>query len=60
MKLIFYMPINIKFSQKLVLLILVGMIKHAQIAQNSKVAKSLQYLKNKVRDEANLSNFSIN
>ena len=32
-------------------LILVGMARPAQTAQNNKLAKSLQYLKKKVRDE---------
>ena len=35
----------------LILLILVYIARHAQITQNNKFEKSLQYLKRKVRDE---------
>ena len=45
------MQINIKLSYKLILLILVSMAKPAQITQNNKFAKSLQYLKKDVRDK---------
>ena len=51
MKLIFCIQINIKVSYKLIQLILVGMIRHAQITENNKFAKSLQYLKKEVSDE---------
>ena len=51
MKLTFCMVINIKLSYKLILLILVGKARTAQITKNSKFAKSLQYLKKEVRDE---------
>ena len=44
-KLIFCMQINIKLSYRLILLILVGMARHAQITQNNKFAKSLSCLK---------------
>ena len=50
MKLIFYMQINKPFY-KLVLLILVNMASLAQSTQNSKFAKSLQYLEKEVRDK---------
>ena len=36
-------------------LILVGMARLAQITQNNKFVKSLQYLKKEVRDEADFS-----
>ena len=45
MKLIFCMQINIKLLRKLILLILVGMTRHAQITQNNKFVKSLWYSK---------------
>ena len=41
MKLIFCMQINIKLSYSLILLILMGIVRHAQITQNNKFAKSL-------------------
>ena len=44
LKLIFCIQINIKLSHKLIPLIL-GMTRPAQITQNNKFAKSLQYLK---------------
>ena len=50
MKLIFYMQINKPFY-KLVLLILMNMASLAQSTQNSKFAKSLQYLEKEVRDK---------
>ena len=40
MKLIFCMQINIKLSYRLILLILMGMARHAQITRKSKFAKS--------------------
>ena len=51
MKLIFCLQIKIKFSYKLRLSILLGIASHAQNTQSNKFAKSLQYLKKKVRDE---------
>ena len=45
------MQINIKLSCKLKPLILVSMVRSAQITQNNKFAKSLQYPKKEVRDE---------
>ena len=53
MKLIFCIEINIKQSYKLVPLILVDMARPAQITQNGKFAKFLQYLKKEVGDEVN-------
>ena len=44
MKLVFSVQINIKLSYSLILLILVGMAKHAQIVPNNKFAKFLCYL----------------
>ena len=64
MKLIFCMQINIKvfckfistlwaskFPTRLILSLLMGMIKHSQITQSNKFARSLQYLKKEVRNE---------
>ena len=64
MKLIFCMQMNIKvsyklifntlgikFSYKVTLSLLMGMIKHSQSTQSNKLAISLQYLKKEVRDE---------
>ena len=64
MKLIFCMQMNIKvsyklifntlgikFSYKVTLSLLMGMIKHSQSTQSNKLAISLQYLKEEVRDE---------
>ena len=51
MKLIFCLQIKIKFSYKLRPSILLGIASHAQNTQSNKFAKSLQYLKKKVRDE---------
>ena len=51
MKLIFCMQINIKLSYKLISLILVGMVRPAQITQSNKFAQFLQYLEQEVRDE---------
>ena len=51
MKLISCMQMNIKLSYKLIPLILVGIARAAQITQNRKFAKSLQYPKKEVRDE---------
>ena len=45
------MKINIKLSDKLIPLILVGMARPAQITQNNKFAKYLEYLKKEVKDE---------
>ena len=47
MKLIFCLQINTKLSYKLISLILVGIARPAQINQNKKFVKSLQYLKKK-------------
>ena len=47
MKLIFCLQINTKLSYKLISLILVGMARPAQINQNKKFVKSLQYLRKK-------------
>ena len=55
MKLIFCMQVNIKLSNypatKVIPLMLVVMARSAQITQNNKFAKSLQYLKKEVREE---------
>ena len=53
MKLIFCQQMNIELSYKLIPLILMGMARPAQIAQNNMFPKSLQYLKKEVRDEVN-------
>ena len=45
------MKLNMKLSYKLILSILVGMTSYAQSIQNNKFAKSLQHLKNAVRNE---------
>ena len=47
MKLIFHM----KVPHKLLLLYLIGMVKHSQSSQNIKLAMSLQYFQKQVRDE---------
>ena len=47
----FCMKISIKLSYKLIPLILVCMVRPAQITQINKFAKSLQYLKIEVRNE---------
>ena len=65
MKLIFCMLINIKLSYRLILLIFVGMARHAQITQNNKFGISFWYLKKKVRVEVEFlcrwaSKFSTN
>ena len=51
MKLIFCIQTSMKVSYKLILWFLMGMVKHSQSYQNSKLAMSLQYLKKEVRDE---------
>ena len=51
MKFIFCMQVNTKLSFKLIPLIVVVMTRPAQITQNKKFAKSLQYVKKKVRDD---------
>ena len=64
MKLIFCIQINIKVSYKLIfntwgikvsdkviLSLLMGMIKHSQSTQSNKLSISLQYLKKEVRGE---------
>ena len=48
MKLVFWIQINIKLSYKLIPLILVSMGRPAQITQNNKFIKSLQYLKEEI------------
>ena len=52
MKWIFCKLINIKFSDKLIPLILLGMTgQHTQFTHNNKFAKFLQNLKREVRDK---------
>ena len=51
MNLILSLQINIKLLYKLVPLILVDMAWPAQITQNSKFSKFLQYLKKEVKDK---------
>ena len=41
---------GIKISYKVILSLLMNLIKHSQSTQSNKFGKSLQYLKNKVRD----------
>ena len=65
MKLILCMQINIKLFFRLILLILVGMARPAQITHNNKFENSLQYLMKEVKDEVDFlytwaSEFSIN
>ena len=65
MKLIFCIQININFSYRLILLILVGMARHTHITKNNKFAKSLRYLKKEVEKQVEFlcrwaSNFSKN
>ena len=50
-KLIFHMQINIKISQKLILLNLMGMLSDTQNTRNNKFAKLWQHLKKEVWDE---------
>ena len=50
MKLSFFMQINIELSYKLTQLILMGKARPDQITKNNMFAKSLQYLKKKVKD----------
>ena len=50
MKLNFFMQINIELSYKLTQLILMGKARPDQITKNNMFAKSLQYLKKKVKD----------
>ena len=59
MKLIFCMQIAIQLSYKLIPLILVGMAMLAQIKQNNKLAKSLQYPKKELRDEVKFCAINI-
>ena len=51
----FCMQANMNVSYKLLLWFLMGMVKHSQSAQNSKLAMSLQYLKENMKDEVDLS-----
>ena len=51
MKLIFCMQISMKVSYKLILLFLMGLVKHSQSSRNSKFAMSLQNLKKEVWDK---------
>ena len=62
MKLIFCIQINInvnfntldiKVSYKVILLLLMGMIKHSQNTQSNKFAISLQYFKKKIKNGVN-------
>ena len=53
MKLISCLQMNIELSYKLIPLTLMSMARPAQIAQNNKFPKSLQYLKKEARDEVN-------
>ena len=45
------MQINMKLFYKIILLILVGMARPAQITQDNKFTTSLQYLKEEAREE---------
>ena len=45
--------LDIKVSNKAILSLLMGMVKHSQSTQNNKFAISLQYLKKEVRNGAN-------
>ena len=51
MSLNFCVQIRMKVSNKVILLFLMGLAKHSQSSQNSKLAMSLQYLKKEVLDE---------
>ena len=55
---IFCMKINNIFY-KLVVSVLLVIARHAESTQNNKFAKSLQYLKNKVRDELVQMNIKV-
>ena len=53
MKLIFWIQININFSYRLILVILVGMARHTHITKNNKFAKSCDISKKKWRIKLN-------
>ena len=51
----FLHAVSMKVSYKLILLFLMGVVKHSKSYQNSKFAMSLQYLIKKVRNEVGYS-----
>ena len=52
MKLIFCLQINTKIFYKMIVLLWVCVVRHAQSTQNNRFAKSLQYLKENMKDGA--------
>ena len=54
MKLSFLLQINMKVFCKLIVSLWVCIARHAQSTQNNKLAISLQYLKQNVKDEVNV------
>ena len=51
MKLILCLQVNTKVFYKMIVSLLVCLAKHAQSTQNNKLAISLQYLKENMKDE---------
>ena len=58
MKLIFFIQINIKLSDRLILLIILVIARYFQITQNYKIAKSLGYIK-KDRNEVEFCAYEL-